>query len=195
MIKVAITGNIASGKSCVENYLNDKGFKVIDADKVNHSLLLHDDEVIKEIKNLFKNQDIIGIDGTLSREKIGKIVFSDKKMKSELEKILHKKIDEEIEQFIKINEKEKIIFVSVPLLFETNQDVKYDIIIFVSAKKKIRLIRLMKRNNFSEEYAKVRINSQMKEELKIKKSDYVIYNNSDFENIKHQIDNILKELI
>ncbi len=195
MIKVAITGNIASGKSCVENYLKDKGFKVIDADKVNHSLLLHDDEVIKEIKNLFKNQDIIGIDGTLSREKIGKIVFSDKKMKSELEKILHKKIDEEIEQFIKINEKEKIIFVSVPLLFETNQDVKYDIIIFVSAKKKIRLIRLMKRNNFSEEYAKVRINSQMKEELKIKKSDYVIYNNSDFENIKHQIDNILKELI
>ena len=195
MIKVAITGNIASGKSCVENYLKDKGFKVIDADKVNHSLLLHDDVVIKEIKNLFKNQDIIGIDGTLSREKIGKIVFSDKKMKSELEKILHKKIDEEIEQFIKINEKEKIIFVSVPLLFETNQDVKYDIIIFVSAKEKIRLIRLMKRNNFSEEYAKVRINSQMKEELKIKKSDYVIYNNSDFENIKHQIDNILKELI
>ena len=88
MIKVAITGNIASGKSCVENYLNDKGFKVIDADKVNHSLLLHDDEVIKEIKNLFKNQDIIGIDGTLSREKIGKIVFSDKKMKSE-----HSKLD------------------------------------------------------------------------------------------------------
>lgn len=191
MIKVAITGNIACGKSTSEQILSDLGYKVIDADKVNHLLLSENKDVISEIKSIFNNEDILDENGNLSREKIGKIVFSDRQKLKALEAILHKRINEEIEKFINENSNEEIIFVSMPLLFETNQEKNFDKILFVSANEDIRLDRLINRNNYSKEYAEIRIKSQGREEEKIKKSDYVIYNNSDFESLKKQIiDNI-----
>lgn len=194
MIKVAITGNIAGGKSFVQNYLAEKGYKVFDSDEVNHFLLQNDVEVIDEVKKLFFGFDILDTDGKLSRNKIGKIVFADIKMKNKLEKILHPKIFKRLDELTKQNESEKVVFVSVPLLFESKIENKFDKIIFVSAFETIRLERLIKRNSYDREYAEIRIKSQEGEEEKIKKSDYVIYNNSDFESLKAQINNVLKEL-
>lgn len=194
MIKVAITGNIASGKSQVEKVLLTLGFKVIDTDKINHFILMTDISAIKEIKETFKDEDILDENSNISREKLGKLVFSKGDNKVKLEQILHKRIFEHVNKFLKDNKKEKIVFVSIPLLFETKQEENYDKIIFVSADKDVRLKRLMERNNYSEKYAKVRINSQDSEESKIKKSDYVIYNNSDFINLRKQINYVLHQL-
>lgn len=195
MIKVGITGNIACGKSASEQILLDLGYKVIDADRVNHLLLSENKDVINEVKHLFSDEDIVDENGNLSREKIGKIVFSDKEKLKALEVILHKKINEEIEKFINENSNEEIIFISMPLLFETNQEQKFDKIIFISANEDIRLERLILRNKYTKEYAKIRIQSQDSEEEKIKKSDYVIYNNSDFESLKKQIEIIIKQIL
>ncbi len=194
MIKVAITGNIASGKSQVEKVLLTLGFKVIDTDKINHFILMTDISAIKEIKETFKDEDILDENSNISREKLGKLVFSKGDNKVKLEQILHKRIFEHVNKFLKDNKKEKIVFVSIPLLFETKQEENYDKIIFVSADKDVRLKRLMERNKYSEKYAKVRINSQDSEESKIKKSDFVIYNNSDFINLRKQINYVLHQL-
>ena len=78
MLKVAITGNIASGKSQVEKILLDLGYKVADTDKINHSILEADFAAISEIKSVFCDDDILEIDGSISRTKLGKVVFSDK---------------------------------------------------------------------------------------------------------------------
>ena len=94
MIKYAITGNIASGKSAVENILIKNGETVIDTDKISHALL----EGNKEIIEAFKDFDILS-DGKISREKLGKIVFSDKSLKKKLENILHPQIIEKINEF------------------------------------------------------------------------------------------------
>ncbi|MCD7739816.1 MAG: dephospho-CoA kinase [Candidatus Gastranaerophilales bacterium] len=195
MIKTAITGNIASGKSQVEKILLSKGYKVADTDKINDFILITDLSAIKEIKAAFNDEDILDENKNISKEKLGKIVFSTGLKKIKLEEILHKRINAKVEQFFEENKREKVCFVSVPLLFEANLENKYDKIIFVSADEDIRLKRLMERNHFTEQYAKTRIRSQWKEIEKIKKSDFVIYNNSDFNNLRKQTDKILESLL
>lgn len=194
MKKIAITGNIASGKSQVEKILEDLNYFVIDTDKINNELLLNDEKTQQEIKLAFKNYDI-EINNNISKEKLGNIVFNNKKEKEKLENILHKKILEKIEFYKKENKNKDIIFVSVPLLFEVNWDKYFDKIIFISAKEELRIKRLINRNNLTKEQALSRINSQDKEENKIKKSDFVIYNNSDLISLKNQINTVLDKLI
>ena len=194
MIKVAISGNIASGKSQVERTLLSKGYKVADTDKINHFILATDISAIKEIKDAFTEDDILDEEGHISREKLGLIVFSSGDKKKKLEEILHKRINQKVNEFYEENQKEKMVFVSIPLLFETKQENNFDKIIFVSADEDVRLKRLMLRNKYSESYAKKRIESQQSEDEKIKKSDYVIYNNSDFLNLNNQLFEILAKI-
>ncbi len=194
MKKIAITGNIASGKSQVEKILLSLGYKVIDTDKINHFILSCDLDVIKTINDVFGYDDIFDEKGNISREKFGKVVFADDSKRTKLEAILHPKINEKVNEFLIKNRSEKMIFVSVPLLFEAGIEKQFDKIIFVSADEDVRLKRLMERNNYTESYARIRINSQEKEDEKIKKSDYIIYNNSDFINLRNQVNNIIKQL-
>ena len=194
MIKVAITGNIASGKSKVEEYITTLGYKVIDSDKINHEILSTDIFAIEEIKSAFLNYDILDEDGNLSREKIGKIVFNNIDLKKKLEEILHKRISIKIQEFYLKNSQEKVLFVSVPLLFEANMQNQFDKIIFISAPEEKRIQRLINRNGYDIEYAKKRVASQISEDIKIPQVDYVIDNNSDLENLYFQVDEIVNKI-
>ncbi len=194
MLKIAITGNIASGKSLVEDFLIKLGYKVIDSDKIVHNILENDNKAIKKIKELFSTDDILNVKGNISRDKLGKVVFSNIEKKKALEKIIHIIVKEKIDNFFELNKEEKFVFVSVPLLFEANFDKFFDKIIFISAPEDIRLSRLINRNKYSIEYAKKRIQSQAREEDKIKKSDFVIYNKSDLKTLEEQTKDILTKL-
>ncbi len=194
MIKIAISGNIAGGKSQVEKILLKNGYKVIDTDKINHFILATDISAINEIKETFKNDNILDECGYISRIKLGKVVFSSPEKKLKLESILHKRIFRKVNEFLDENKNQKFVFVSIPLLFETKQDEMFDKIIFVSADEDIRLKRLMNRNNYTEAFARKIINSQDKEYDKIKKSNYIIYNNSNYINLNKQVIEILKKI-
>lgn len=179
MIKVAIVGNIASGKSTVEEYIQKKGFKVYDSDKIAHSILAKS----KEVLNFF---------GTIDRKKIAEIVFSNPEKLKKLESIIHPLVKKEFE--IIFEQSAPIVFISVPQLFEAGFEKMFDKIIYVTANDDIRLERLIKRNSYSIEEAKKRIQAQ--NELKKKeKSDFIIENNSSYEVLEQQVTKILSILI
>lgn len=193
MIKFALTGNIASGKSCVEKFLNDNGFEVFDTDRLTHEIL--NNEAFNLVVTEFGKE--ILTDNKIDRKKLGEIVFSDYKKRKALENIIHPVIKEKINAYFEDNKQEKVVIVAVPLLFEANMDDMFDKIILVVADDELRLERLMKRNNLSREDAIMRIKSQLSQFAKLEDSDYVFHNNAGIENLKNQVndfcDKILKD--
>jgi len=185
MTKIAISGNIAAGKSVVENFLKESGFTVYDTDIMAHEIL----ENSNEIKLAFKDYDIVS-DGKIDRKKLGAIVFQNSELKSILEQIIHPQIRNKIENLYS----SAPIFIAVPLLFEANMQDLFDKIIFVTADEKIRLERLMERNSLTKEEALLRIHAQENEENKIKQSDFIIYNNTDLVSLKNQLSKVLHKL-
>lgn len=181
-MKIALTGNIASGKSAVQRILEEKGYKVLDTDEVSHKLLTVKN---KELYDAFKDYDVFE-NGEFSRVKLGKLIFNDEILRKKLEGVLHPQIAEEIEKFEGI--------VAIPLLFEAKMEHLFDKIIMVYTDDKIRLERLMKRNNFTEKEAKARMNSQMPQDEKIKRCDSVINNNGNLEELRRQIVTLLGQI-
>lgn len=184
MLKIAISGNIASGKSQVEMILAAK-YPVYDTDKIAH-------ECLDELTDFF-GYDVF-TDGKIDRKKLGALVFSDYKLREELEKIIHPQIREKLEEIFKAHRRDKYVFVSVPLLFEAGFTDLFDKIIFVTAKRSLRLKRLMQRNNLTLEEAEARMRAQADEGFKMEYSDFVITNNTTTEILREQVNKILKEL-
>ena len=189
MLKVALVGNIASGKSTVEKALQTSGYVVLDTDKVCHELLTCD-EVSKEFSSfdVFEN-------GIISREKLGKLVFANVELKKRLEDILYPMVRLRIAEFFEQYNAESLVFVAIPLLFEAGMANLFDNIVVVYCDDDIRLKRLTARNNYTEEYAKIRMGAQQSQDEKIKKSDYVIYNNSTIEALDRCVDSVVNELL
>ena len=190
MKRIAICGNIASGKSTVQKILEEKGYKVLDTDEVSKKLLTVNN---KELYDGFKTYDVFE-DGEFSRFKVAQLIFSDEDARLKIASIMHPQIAEEIKKFFEENKSEDFLFVGIPLLFEAKMETLFDKIIFVYTDDEIRLERLLKRNNYSIEHAKSRINSQMPQDDKVKLCDYVLNNNGDLNNLKISVDELLSNI-
>ena len=110
---IAITGSIGTGKSTVSNIIKSMGFNVIDCDKIVHHLYEQRD-IILQVKELFPN---VVINNNINRKELGRIIFNDKLAKKKLEELIHPFVRKELEQV-----KDKLVFVEVPLLFESKME-------------------------------------------------------------------------
>ena len=195
MIKIGITGNIAAGKSEAEKLLSEYKYPVIDTDRITHFLLENSKSVREKIFSSFDGYDFLNESGSIDRQKLGKIVFNNSELLKRLENIIHPEVIDEVLKFFNKNRDEKLVFVSVPLLYEINCAYLFDKVILVYSDDKIREERLIKYRNFSRNDALLRMRSQISQEKKIKSADYVIYNDTDIKSFSVQLNKVIKEIL
>ena len=186
---IGLTGSIATGKSTAAKIIRELGYKVIDADKVAHSLMLQGGANYKAVVEYFGRQ-IIKEDLEIDRAKLGEIVFSSKEKLEMLNILTHDNIFNEINVIIKEID-EEVVFVEIPLLIELLIESKLNItldqiwLVYIDPEQQIK--RLMSRNGFTYEEAEKRINSQIDIRRKKMYSDYIIHNDKDLTHLKNQI--------
>lgn len=196
---IGLTGGIASGKSTVSNILREKGFKVIEADKIARKVVEEGKPAYKEITDFF-GDSILNIDKSINRQALGDIVFSNKELLKQLNRITHPKIYAEIRRNIKnLCQKYETIFVDIPLLFEELENINKNNIYFhqvwlVYVDENIQVDRLMKRNGLGLEKALERIKLQIPLAKKMKMADIVIDNSKNIESLNNQIDDLIEGL-
>lgn len=196
---VGLTGGIVSGKSTVASMFKDIGAKIVDADKLGHSVILPHRPAWEKITRLF-GKDVLQNDLTIDRERLGKIVFTNQTLLKKLNKITHPEIIKLIKKEInlaknKTHNQQKILIIDAALIYEAKIDRFMDKIIVVYIDKDEQVKRLAKRNNLSKEEALQRIKSQMPMKEKVKMADYVIDNSNSLDKTREQVEKIWQELV
>lgn len=196
---IGLTGGIVGGKSTVASMFRDLGAKIVDVDKLGHSVILPHRPAWEKIIRLF-GKDILRNDLTIERKKLGKIVFTNPTLLKKLNKITHPEIIILIKREInlaknKTNSQEKILIIDAALIYEAKIDKLMDKIIVVYINKDEQVKRLVKRNNLSKEETLQRIKSQMSMKEKVKIADYVIDNSNSLDKTKEQVEKIWKKLV
>ena len=214
---VIITGSIGSGKSAVCELLRDRGFEIIDADKISHDVL---DRCAAQVAEIFGAQYIVQKDSkaknsnshaefsasgdeknltdscaSVDRKKLGELVFKNPAELAKLEALLHPKITAKIlSQAQALEAKGKLYFVDIPLFFEGKRYEFFDKVAVVYAPKDTLILRVMKRNGLDHAAAKHRVELQADIEQKRAMADFVIDNNGDLAALKAAVERFLKEL-
>lgn len=178
---IGITGNSGSGKSEISKILAKKiNAKIINADIVVKELSEPGNEYYEKIIELFGDE--ILENNILNKRKMADIIYKNQKKREELNKLTYKYVVDEIKQRVK-NEPSYNIIIDAPLLFESGLDKICNFKISVLANTENKIKRICKRDNLEEKTAKARLNIQTKDEFYIAKSDYVIYNNGEIDEI------------
>lgn len=188
-IKVAITGSIGSGKSAVSLYLRNRGYCVLSADDIVSELYENDNKLKFELQ-LLTNQELI-IENKINKKVMSQLLFTNKEFKHKAEKLIHQRVYAEI--FARISEcTQPIVFIEIPLLFETQMEKYFDQVIVVDIDDQVRVERLMKQRDLSLEVIEERLKHQISSQEKKQKADIVFDNNNDLEDLFFQVDHYLK---
>jgi dephospho-CoA kinase len=177
ILRVGLTGNIASGKSTVAGYLAELGCRVLDLDAIGHQCLLSGEPTQREVVGVF-GEAILLADGSVDRRTLGGLVFGDAKARRRLEAILHPAIREREQQRvdeIAASSGSGIVVSEAALLYETGADERYDRMVVVTAPDDVRQRRLEERGLGRME-AEQRMASQMDQYRKAELADYVLDN-------------------
>ena len=189
MIRVAVVGDIGSGKSFVAKLF---GYPVFNADQEVSNLYKKDKKCYNTLK---KKLPKFIFSFPIKKSEILSAIVSDKNNLKKIVKIVHPMVQSKMKEFIKKNKSKKILILDIPLLIENKINKKNDVIIFIRAKKREIDKRIKKRNNYNEKIIKKFKKLQLPVELKKKKADYIINNNFMVNDVKKSVKNILKKIL
>ena len=184
MIKIGITGSLASGKSTVAKLMSKKKYPIFDADRVVANLYKRRNFLIK-VKKKFYLKNLKN-----TKKKIKNLIREDKRALKQLELLIHPLVRKEMRIFMRKKKDAKIGIFEIPLLIESKLMKYFDSIIFVGAKRNIRLRRYKGRREIFTALDKRQIISSKK----MKISDHVIYNNQSKKNLKKRINFLMKNM-
>jgi dephospho-CoA kinase len=197
LIRIALTGGIASGKSLAGAFLIGQGIPVIDADDITHGILAHDPEVKTRIRETF-GDEVFADDGTVDRKRLGAKVFNAPDKRKLLENWIHPKVREAIERFFQTAAGAPPVAVAIiPLLFEAATEHLYDQVWLIETPEELQIQRLAETRNMLREDALSRIRSQMSLEEKRRRaqahpSHRIILNTGEPQHLYDQLSHLLE---
>jgi dephospho-CoA kinase len=181
-MKIAITGNIGSGKSTFSKFAEDAKFPVLRADDISKEILNNDEKVkalvIKEFgENSFKGNKP-------NKSFLVKEVFSNSNKLQILESILHPRVINQIDKtIIELLKSNQVVFVEAALIYEADMEEMFDYVVLITAQRELRLARKISSGITEEDFCKREAN-QIPEEEKKKRADFIFSNDTWIEDLK-----------
>lgn len=194
LLKVAITGGVASGKTTVSRLFEGLGAYVVSADEIVHKLLDPQTDLGQKVIRMFGPK--ILQNGAIDRSRIAEIVFQDELKLRQLERIVHPAVLQHIREKYDFacKEKKSSLFVAeIPLLFETGWETYFDVVIAVIAEEEIARRRFEAAGNKPQEYER-RMHRQLSSSEKSSRAHYTIKNNGALEELRSQVEALYRAL-
>jgi dephospho-CoA kinase len=185
MLRVALTGGIASGKSLVAAELAARGAVIIDADVLAREVVEPGTPALAAIIDKFGPQ--IMRDGELDRSQLGAIVFADPDARRDLERIVHPAVRARAAELERAADPDAVVVHVIPLLVETGQQEDFDVVVTVDVDHETQIQRLIARNGFSRAEAAARVDAQADSEERRTAADVVVDNHGNLEDLREQI--------
>jgi len=183
---VGVTGGIGSGKTAVTDRFIQLGIDVVDADIVAREVVAIGSKVLAAIEAHF-GREILLTDGSLDRAKLRTIIFTDVEQKKWLNQLMHPAIRTELIQ--QLSQADSVyVILSAPLLLENNLQFLVDKVLSVDVPEKLQVERASLRDGVSAEQIQAIIESQITRELRLQRSDEVIDNSGDLEQLQLEVD-------
>lgn len=192
MVRVGLTGGIASGKSMVADELAARGAIIIDADVLAREVVEPGTPALAAIIDRFGAQLLK--DGQLDRARLARIVFADPLARRDLERIVHPAVRARAAELERDAGDAAVVVHVIPLLVETRQDEEFDLVVTVDADHETQIQRLMMRNGFTRAEAESRIAAQATREDRKRAADVVLDNTGTVTQLREQIDALWAEL-
>ena len=201
---IGLTGGIGTGKSTAAEYLQSKGFAVIDADQIGRDMTADGSPLLAVLDELFgpagpygrEGMEILSAPGVLDRKAMVSLVFSDDEVRYKFNEIIHTAIIDEIKKKLSVYEREgkTYVLIDAPLLFEAGVDTLCDQVVLITASLEKRIERVVSRDHMTREEIISRIKSQMDDRKKAALSDFVVDNSGSLDDLYVELDKVLDAL-
>lgn len=196
MLVIGLTGGIGSGKTTVGGMLREMGAASLNADLLGHEMIKPPSPLLQEIVSAFGNEFLLP-SGELDRKKLGEKVFKDKKALAHLNRIMHPRMLDAVKKKIAEWRKEgyKVGVVEAAALIEARWDEAMDEVWVTTAPKEIIIERLQKNKGISRDEVISRMNSQLLNGERQKKSMVVIDTGCSIEELRKRVSDLYREAV
>jgi dephospho-CoA kinase len=193
-VVVGLTGGIASGKSTVATLLADRGAVVVDADVLAREVVAPGAPLLDQVVERFGDR-VLAPDGSLDRAALGRVVFADPVARKDLEALIHPAVRRRAEQLEASAPSGSVVVHVIPLLVETGQAGRFDLVVVVDADEATQLRRIRTRDSLDEQAARARIAAQASRQARLAVADVVVDNSGTPEDLVVQVDALWQRLI
>jgi dephospho-CoA kinase len=196
LLRAALTGGIATGKTYVRTRLAAHGIPTLDADALARDAVAPGSTGLAAVVARF-GPDVVLPDGALDRRALGTVVFGDPQARGDLEAIIHPRVREATGAWLDrlAIGGETVAVVDIPLLYETGRDRDFDRVIVTSCPRSQQVARVVERDGLSPAQAEARIDAQLPTDEKVRRADFVIDTGGTFGDTNRQVDRIVEKLL
>ena len=194
MLRVGLTGGIATGKSYCLARFAALGVPTIDADQLARQAVAAGSPGFRAVVDRF-GPDVVRADGSLDRAAIGRIVFRDRAARADLEAIVHPEVYRRIrEWYVALPPRSRFALADIPLLFETGHQHDFDRVVVCACSREEQLRRMLARDGLTEADARARLDAQWPIEEKVARADLVIRTDGTFADTDMQVRSVYELL-